>query len=178
MPQFRGDEINHTIEATGDDCGVSDLSFKDILPSGLEYIGAFPPPDKVTPLADGRTTVEWPTEALTSGSKQVSIKAKVRSTATLGQQLINIAGITYGVAGGSKIDVTRHVVSDAAVSITKTVSSGQQQIVPGEELDYTITYSNTGQATLTGVTVTDALPANTTVLQTSPVASTPSAGVL
>jgi uncharacterized repeat protein (TIGR01451 family) len=73
---------------------------------------------------------------------------------------------------------TRHVVSDAAVSITKTVSSGQQQIVPGEELDYTITYSNTGQATLTGVTVTDTLPANTTVKTSSPVASTPSAGVL
>ena len=72
----------------------------------------------------------------------------------------------------------RHVVSDAAVLITKTVSSGQQQIVPGEELDYTITYSNTGQATLTGVTVTDTLPANTTVKTSSPVASTPSAGVL
>ena len=69
-------------------------------------------------------------------------------------------------------------MSDAAVLITKTVSSGQQQIVPGEELDYTITYSNTGQATLTGVTVTDTLPANTTVKTSSPVASTPSAGVL
>ncbi len=45
---------------------------------------------------------------------------------------------------------TRHVVSDAAVLITKTVSSGQQQIVPGEELDYTITYSNTGQADADG----------------------------
>lgn len=179
VPQFPGDEINYTIEATLETAtGVSDLSFKDVLPSDLEYISAFPPPDKVTPLADGRTTVEWPVEALTSGSKQVSIKAKVRSTAALGQQLINIAGITYGVAGGSKIDVTRHVVSEAAVLITKGVSSGQQQIVPGEELDYTITYSNTGQVTLTGVTVTDALPANTTVKTSSPVASSPSAGVL
>ena len=67
-------------------------------------------------------------------------------------------------------------MSDAAVLITKTVSSGQQQIVPGEELDYTITYSNTGQATLTGVTVTDTLPANTTVKTSSPCGEHPVCG--
>jgi uncharacterized repeat protein (TIGR01451 family) len=102
----------------------------------------------------------------------------VRSTATLGEQLNNFAGISYNAGQGSDVAFTRHVVSDAAVSITKSVSSGQQQIVPGEELDYTITYSNTGQATLTGVTVTDTLPANTTVKTSSPAASSPSAGVL
>ena len=179
VPQFPGDEINYTIEATLETItGVSDLQVTDLLPSGLEYISALPVPDQVTTLADGRAVIRWPAEALNSGSKQYSVKAKVRSSATLGEQLINIAGITYGASRGSKFDAIRHVVSDASVSISKSVSSGQQQIVPGEELDYTITYSNTGQATLTGVTVTDTLPANTTVKTSSPVASTPSAGVL
>lgn len=177
VPQFPGDEINYTIEATLETItGVSDLSVGDILPAGLEYINAFPTPEEVTNLPDGRTSVIWPEEALNSGSTQYSVKAKVRAFAALGEQLNNITHATYGQSSTSAF--TRHVVSDASVSITKTVSSGQQQIVPGEELDYTITYSNTGQATLTGVTVTDALPANTTALQTTPVASTPSVGVL
>ena len=137
-----------------------------------------PTPEQVTTLTDGRTSVKWPVEALNSGSKQYSIRAKVRSTTTLGEQLTNFAGISYNAGQGSDVAFTRHVVSDAAVSITKLVSSGQQQIVPGEELDYTITYSNTGQTTLTGITVTDTLPANTTAKTSSPAASSPSAGVL
>ncbi|MDB2615965.1 DUF11 domain-containing protein, partial [Luminiphilus sp.] len=81
--QFPGDEINYTIEATLETVtGVSDLQVSDLLPQSLEYISAFPVPDKVTPLGDGRTTVEWPVEPLTSGSKQYSVKAKVRSTAS------------------------------------------------------------------------------------------------
>ena len=73
------------------------------MPAGLEYISAFPVPDQVTTLADGRTSVEWPVEALTSGSKQYSFKAKVRSTASLGEQLINFAGISYNAAQSSDV---------------------------------------------------------------------------
>ena len=179
VPQFPDDEITYTIEATLETItGVSDLQVSDILPEGLEYIDALPTPEQVTTLTDGRTSVKWPVEALNSGSKQYSIRAKVRSTTTLGEQLTNFAGISYNAGQGSDVAFTRHVVSDAAVSITKLVSSGQQQIVPGEELDYTITYSNTGQTTLTGITVTDTLPANTTAKTSSPAASSPSAGVL
>ncbi len=104
VPQFPGDEINYTIEATLETVtGVSDLQVSDLLPAGLEYISAFPVPDQVTTLADGRTSVEWPVEALTSGSKQVSVKAKVRSTASLGEQLINFAGISYNAAQSSDV---------------------------------------------------------------------------
>ena len=72
VPQFPGDEINYTIEATLETVtGVSDLQVSDLLPAGLEYISALPTPDQVTSLSDGSTLVEWPAEALTSGSKQV-----------------------------------------------------------------------------------------------------------
>ena len=58
------------------------------------------------------------------------------------------------------------------------MSSGNSPIVPGQELDYTVTYTNTGKAALSGITVTDTLPSNTTVLSTTPTADQPSAGVL
>ena len=133
VPQFPGDEINYTIEATLETItGVSDLSVGDILPAGLEYINAFPTPEEVTNLPDGRTSVIWPEEALNSGSTQYSVKAKVRAFAALGEQLNNITHATYGQSSTSAF--TRHVVSDASVSITKTVSSASSRSCPVKSL--------------------------------------------
>jgi len=179
LPLFSGDEITYKIEATLQTImGVTDLQVADLLPPGLQYINAVPTPDQVQSLDSGHTLLAWPVETLLSGSKQFHVKARVSSGVDLGQELFNLAAASYDSNNGKKVALTRHVVSDAAVEITKAVSSGNSPIVPGQELDYTVTYTNTGKAALSGITVTDTLPSNTTVLSTTPTADQPSAGVL
>ena len=63
--------------------------------------------------------------------------------------------------------VTHHT-STAAIAVTKSRPEAQAQIVPGELLQYEITYTNTGKVPLTDITVTDSLPANTSLAAASP----------
>lgn len=60
---------------------------------------------------------------------------------------------------------------------TKTVAdlAGRTPALPGDELEYTLTYPNTGQDPATNAVITDTLPAGTTFLSADPSAGTCSA---
>ena len=101
-----------------------------------------------------------------SGQRQYHVRARVAQNLALGTQLTNTGVARYGNSLETA-QVTHHT-TEAAVKLTKKRPANQAQIVPGEVLRYELTYTNTGKVPLTGITVTDSLPGNTTLNAANP----------
>ena len=171
-PLFPGDTVDYTITATLDSRrGVSDLRIIDAMPPVLEFIKADDPGVEVTTDATG-TRVTWPPADLTSGSRSVTLQARVRPGAPPGETITNLAGGTFAGGGFANPGITQHFVSEAAVELSKTIPADQSQVVDGEEITYTIKYTNTGKVTLTGIDLQDTLPDGVALVAASPVPTT------
>ena len=166
-PVFPGAVIDYTLTAQLDTLqGVTDLEVGDVLPLGLTFEGSVDAGYTVTTLADGRQFVRWPVTALQSGQRQYHVRARVAQNLALGTELTNTGVARYG-SSLETAQVTHHT-TEAAVKLTKKRPANQGQIVPGEVLRYELTYTNTGKVPLTGITVTDSLPDNTTLNAANP----------
>jgi uncharacterized repeat protein (TIGR01451 family) len=171
-PVFPGDTIDYTITATLDSRqGVSDLQIIDALPPDLEFIKASDP--GVTTVTDASgTRVTWPVAALNSGSRSVTLQARVRPGLSPGESITNLAGAIFAAGSGfANPGLTQHFVSDAAVSLSKTRPADQAEVVNGEEISYLIKYENTGKIPLTGIRLQDTLPAGVALVAASPAPS-------
>src|SRR5262249_3278081 len=73
-------------------------------------------------------------------------------------QLVNGVTITNGTTSASNLDTTP-VNTTPGLSLTK--SDGNISAVPGDTVVYTLGYQNTGNVGLTGVTLSEQVPANT-----------------
>ncbi|MEP1594444.1 MAG: hypothetical protein ABJK20_07725, partial [Halieaceae bacterium] len=176
-PLFPGDTVNYTITATLDSRqGVNDLEIVDRLPVGLEFINSSDPQATATMDAAG-TLIRWPVSALTSGSRSVTLQAMVKSGLAPGTALTNRASGNYAANSLHEVapNVTHHV-SDAAVSLTKSRPADQAEVIDGEEITYTINYLNKGKIPLTGIQLTDTLPAGLTYVSATPAPSNIAAG--
>jgi uncharacterized repeat protein (TIGR01451 family) len=78
----------------------------------------------------------------------------------------NNTAAVVGASGGSSNDIGTYVVSNATVSLIKSVvitdPLGGNQPMPGATLTYRIDVSVSGPGTATGVVITDPIPVNTT----------------
>jgi uncharacterized repeat protein (TIGR01451 family) len=74
-------------------------------------------------------------------------------------QISNSATISSGAASANASDTTP-VVTAPALSLSK--GDGGTTTTPGGTVDYTLNYANTGNVGLTGVTLSETVPANTT----------------
>ena len=168
-PLFPGDTVNYTITATLDSRqGINDLEIVDRLPVGLEFINSNDPQATTTTDSFG-TLIRWPVSALTSGSRSVTVQARVISGVAPGTALTNRAAANYAANSLHELaqKVTHHV-SDAAISLTKSRPADQAEVIDGEEITYTIDYLNTGKLTLTGIQLNDTLPAGLTYVSALP----------
>ncbi len=168
-PVFPGGTIDYTITATLDSRqGVSDLQIIDALPPELEFIKASDP--GVTTVTDANgTRVTWPAKALNSGSRSVTLQARVRPGVSPGESITNLAGAIFAAGSGfANPGLTQHFVSDAAVSLSKTRPADQAEVVDGEEISYLITYENTGKVPLTGIRLQDTLPTGVALVAAAP----------
>lgn len=167
VPVFAGDVIDYTLTAHLETLqGVDDLQVGDVLPLGLTFEGSVDPGYTVETLDDGRQFVRWPVTSLQSGERQYHLRARVAAGLPLGTALENTGGAAFN--NEFAVSTVTHHTTEAAVSLAKTRPDTQAQIVVGEPLRYEITYTNTGKVPLTGVTVTDNLPANTTLADANP----------
>jgi uncharacterized repeat protein (TIGR01451 family) len=167
VPVFPGDVIDYTLTAHLETLqGVDDLQVGDVLPLGLTFEGSVDPGYTVETLDDGRQFVRWPVTSLQSGERQYHLRARVAAGLPLGTALENTGGAAFN--NEFAVSTVTHHTTEAAVSLAKTRPDTQAQIVVGEPLRYEITYTNTGKVPLTGVTVTDNLPANTTLADANP----------
>ena len=167
VPVLPGDVIDYTLTAHLDTlAGVDDFQMGDVLPLGLTFEGSVNAGYTVETLGDGRQLITWPVTSLKAGQRQYHLRARVDTGLPLGTALENNGLAAYN--NELKVSTVTHHTTEAAVSLAKTRPDAQAQIVVGEALRYEITYENTGKVPLTGITVTDSLPDNTTLEAANP----------
>jgi uncharacterized repeat protein (TIGR01451 family)/fimbrial isopeptide formation D2 family protein/LPXTG-motif cell wall-anchored protein len=149
-----------TVTNTGADQATG-VKVTDLLPAELTYVSA----------TDGGLYdpalrfVAWDLGTLAAGeSKTVHVTATVNLDVLPGQEILNAAIVdsdqkctddpaTPGVDECKSIDI------DETPSVSIKKDDGKVTVVPGQELTYGLTASNTGKVAATDVTVTDQLPA-------------------
>ena len=159
--------IDYTLTVKVDSAqGVTGLEVGDVLPIGLTFDGSIDAGFTVETLSDGRQLVRWPAISLPSGERQYHLRARVDNDVAPGTDLTNTGLARYN--GALERATVTHYATEASISLTKQQPVTQAQIVPGDVLRYEITYTNTGKAPLTGITVTDNLPDNTVLEAANP----------
>ena len=171
QPVFPGDVIDYTLTAKLETlAGVDDLVVGDVLPPGLTFEGSVDAGYSITTATDGRQIVSWPATALHAGERQYHLRARVDAGLPLGTPLENKGAASYNNTL-ALASVTHHV-TEAAITLEKTRSDLQAQIIPGEVLRYDLTYTNTGKIPLTDIVLTDNLPLDTSLEFVKPAPTT------
>lgn len=141
-------------ENTGDII-VDDVTLVDVLPTGLPLIAASPAPDVVTlPL------LQWSLGQLGPGEMRTVV---VTTTApTFGGVITNTALVdAWQSAMTQTVFSTQIIPTGAILQVTKEGSAPAVGV--GDELVYTLRYKNMGDATATGVVLTDTFPSDISV---------------
>jgi uncharacterized repeat protein (TIGR01451 family) len=157
-PVSAGSNVTYTLTYgnTGN-ANATGAMMTDVVPSNTTYVGSTP----AGTLSSG--TVTWSLGALNAGTNgSVQLVVKVNSPLANGTLITNPGPAldtneTTPISAGP---VTTTVGS--APSLSLTVADAPDPVAAGANITYTIGYSNTGNANATGVTVTAAVPANTT----------------
>ncbi|CAG0976641.1 partial Large cysteine-rich periplasmic protein OmcB, partial [Gammaproteobacteria bacterium] len=154
-------QLVYTVQATNlGSAPLTDVTVVDVLPGGPSFISASPQPDLVT-----LPMLRWSLGSLNPAeSKSIVITTTAPATAGI---ITNSA-----MASAWQNVVTQTLLSTQIVStapILQVTKSGSAPAVDlGDTLVYTLRYSNAGNQTATTVRLTDTLPANLTVIATSP----------
>ncbi|MGU3357678.1 hypothetical protein ACLBWJ_10540 [Microbacterium sp. M4A5_1d] len=138
-----GDAIAYTFTATNTgDVTLTDVSITDALPglSGISY-GAWPGASGV--LAPGQSVIATATYALTQADRDAGL---VENTATV------VGTPPTGDAVTDEDEFDLPLPPNAGISLVKT------GVLDGDAISYEFRATNTGDVTLSGVSITDALP--------------------
>ena len=156
-----GSTITYTVVAsnTGDVAIPADEAIvTDVLPEYLTFAGMTPAEGQPVPVVleneDGTTSLMWSVGELAPGaSVTLTYTATVSGSVPQGQVLENDARFL------TEFDSTEHVAPTGDLSISKVVvpSSGTN-VTPGDELEYTLTITSTGDLNQRDVVVTDYVP--------------------
>ncbi|MCJ7512385.1 MAG: sortase, partial [Anaerolineales bacterium] len=178
--------VEHLPSSTAD---ALDLVVVDVLPLGLTYLGGSAAGPAGWSAAYNGLTRELTFQAsvltLASGSAALIYQVEVDSPPppNIGDVLTNNAVLTWTslpgpdagerTGGGGVNDYTATATESLTVTgidLVLTKDDVVASVSPGEDLAYTLTYQNVGNADATGVVITDVVPDYTTF---NPGASTP-----
>jgi uncharacterized repeat protein (TIGR01451 family) len=163
-------------------------SVTDVLPPSTTFVSATPPAgwSCVTPPVGSGGTVRCSNASFaTLTTVTFTVVVRVASTVANGTVLTNAVSATSGgsdnVPANNTVSMTTAVVSPAAnADLGLTKADTPDPVPAGQDLTYTIVVTNNGPATALGLTLTDAVPANTTFRSVSTPAgwtcSTPAVG--
>jgi uncharacterized repeat protein (TIGR01451 family) len=150
---------------------ATSVTLTDTLPAGVTFVSATPGAPTCT-AAGGVVTCNLGTIA--SGANSV-VTIAVTPLAAAVPSITNTASATSPVfdpnaADNTNITQTTSVTAVADLALTKTDSP--DPVLVGGTLTYTLTVTNNGPNSATGVTLTDSLPANVTFVSSNPAAPT------
>ena len=153
-----GDDITYEITATNDGEGaLTGVVVRDTLPASLTYVSSNP---EGTVGADG--TISWLIDSLDAGGGSTfSIVATSGETG----EVVNTT-TAESTEGASASAQATTLVTKSELAISKTADNGTPLL--GQPTVFTIQVSNTGNATASGVVVTDALPATFQQVSSTP----------
>jgi uncharacterized repeat protein (TIGR01451 family) len=140
----------------------------DVLPPEVTYNPvnpAIPEPDSIS--VDGRT-LTWNIGALdVDATGTIVIPVQVNAPLPNGTVIENLANITCDQGSQDDSELTTVASSSPALSIVKTADI--DPIQPGDTLEYTIVFENTGTQVATNVVITETYDPNVTFLSSTPV---------
>jgi uncharacterized repeat protein (TIGR01451 family) len=163
----RGESVKFTLTYSNpSDIPVNNVVLSDVLPAGFLYT-ASNPAATTNPGPNTNGTVTWNLGTLAANSGPFSVT--VTATASQSGGFTNTATL----ASDEAPDVTASAniyVTGPVLAIQKTASSSTVAL-PATNVDYTITYSNVGDAAAAITTLTDVVPTGFTLVTGAPTTS-------
>jgi uncharacterized repeat protein (TIGR01451 family)/fimbrial isopeptide formation D2 family protein len=186
-PTGAGDLVTYTLTLTNTgNAPAFDLQLTDTLPAGLSFVSTVgnivsnPAGSATDSNVSGATALTYTVSQLNAGGTVVvTLTARVANTIGAAQTLTNTAQATLSSVPGTPVNdrVYTSTLASAAIAtglpaltLSKAVTP-LTPLAPGKRFTYTLVVSNTGVVTATGVSVTDPVPANTTLISTDPAAA-------
>ncbi len=153
-----GEELTYTITVTNTgDVDYDGITVEDNIPANTSY--------KAGSANDGGslsgTTLTWTVDVPFGGSRAVSFTVVVGDDLTDVETIRNAAVVT-GDDPDTPDEPEVETPTDPVKSFRGEKTADKQSVKAGEELTYTITVTNTGDVDYDGITISDAIPANTT----------------
>ncbi|MBI4786984.1 MAG: DUF11 domain-containing protein [Chloroflexi bacterium] len=157
-----GNTITYTFTYANDSpVNVTGVTITDALPTGLTFVSAA----NGGSYNAGTRTIAWNVGAIASGDGPytVSFSATVDNPYPIAAAipLVNSATITSNETSPASASASTHVNAPRpALGIQK--DANVTQVAPGGSATFTISYANSGNASATSVTITDAVPSGFT----------------
>ncbi len=165
-PLYTGDIVRYTIRVTNTGATtMTGVIVTDTLPAGVTFNSAIPAG------YSGTTTVVWNAGALAAGATWTGvILVHVDGTATpIGGNVALVSSNEQGQHGTEPILPPGSPNVTPGLVLAKTAEDVNGQVLyPGDLVRYTIRITNTGTTTMTGVRVTDTLPAGVVFTAATP----------
>jgi uncharacterized repeat protein (TIGR01451 family) len=159
-PVPRGALLNYTIvyqNQGGED--ATGVVVKETYDRNVTFLQADPAPDF-------GTINTWTVGNLAKGeSGTITIRTRVSSSVTPGWRIRNRADMACQENSSDEVEINT-TVATIRLNLTKTASAKQAN--PGDPLDYTISYLNTGDQDAHGVVIKETYDRNFTVLSANP----------
>lgn len=167
-PVAGGAAFNYQIRITNNGpSNAKNVVMTDPLPQSINFISVSVPAGPAGlgfsctgPNQNTNGTVTCTSADMPPGNVTVTIVAQVAGATAAGVRT-NTAQVSSstpepnGGAGNETGSVQQNIVNDASLTVAKT---GPANVNAGDNITYTMTISNTGNSTATGVTLTDPLP--------------------
>ncbi len=166
MPLYVGDTVRYTIRVTNTGTtAMTGVVVTDTLPAGVAF-------DSATPAGyTGATTLVWNVGTLDVGASWTGeILVHVDgSTTSLDGNVAQVSSNEQGQQGTNPITPPGSTTVMLGLLVSKTAEDlNGMPLYTGDVVRYTVRVTNTGATTMTGVIVTDTLPAGVTLDSATP----------
>ena len=149
----------YTITVTNTGNGVAgNTVVTDTLPEGIDHVSS----DPAGTVSEEDSTVTWSIGDLNPGDAS-TITLRVMGT-TAGEKMNTVSATGDRVATAPQIQTTTTILVPA-ITVEKT---GRTAIFVGNQVTYTLTATNTGEAPLTGVTISDTFASGMSYVASNP----------